>query len=238
MAVICAFGGVAEEMAQKAESLLSPARDQEAAFLALCAQKLPPRAIDGVKSALAYAGSLKTADGEHASIQAYLSHPIRVAELTVSMQIPASLEAVQLALLHNVFEVCAIAEDDIVAAGFSGRIAQGIRKQTINRDRQWDDDYLTGYYRDIEDFGSDLALIKCLDKIDNFLGMRLFDDSSAVWRPYISTGHRYVGPMARRLSPDLGAFCDELVGVLLSAGSDVELVARYKNFLDDERSRA
>lgn len=231
MRVVCQLGSVAEEIARKSESMVRPAQELEPSFLAACRVRLDSGAAEGVTKALAFARSTAVVDEHQGGIQAYLSHPIRVAEMTLSMQVPASAETVQLALLHNVFEVCALSETDVTAAGISSRVAQGIRLQTIDRKRQWDDGYLQSYYADIEAFGSDLALVKCLDKLDNFLGMALVDDADSVWSRYIVTGHRFVGPMAHRLCDQLGRFADKLVAHLLTHGSDPVLGAQYRAFL-------
>jgi (p)ppGpp synthase/HD superfamily hydrolase len=231
MRVVCQLGSIVEEIARKSESMVRPAGDLEPSFLAACQVRLDPGAAEDVAKALAFARSTAIVDEHQGGIQAYLSHPIRVAGMTLSMQVPASAETVQLALLHNVFEVCALSEADITTAGISSRVAQGIRLQTVDRERQWDEGYLQGYYAAIEAFGPDLALVKCLDKLDNFLGMALIDDIGPTWSRYIVTGHRFVGPMAHRLSEQLGRFADDLVAHLLAHGSDPVLGAQYRAFL-------
>jgi hypothetical protein len=231
MRLSCSFAAPLQEIDEKNESLLSVAGDLEDAFLDRCAAAFPPEELGQIARCLRYAAALQTTDGEHAALGAYLTHPIRVATLLLRIMAPPQADLIRAALIHNVFEVCGVREEDLTLAGIPLRLAKGIRKLTIDRNLQFDDAYLARYYAGIEALGEDFALLKCIDKLDNFLGMRLFDSSAPHWKSYIESGYRHLLPMAERLSPDLSRFLTEVVVLLRERGSDPELVVRYGNFL-------
>ena len=46
---------------------------------------------------------------------------------------------------------------------------------TVDRDRDRDPTYLADHYAEIEAYGPQLVLIKCIDRLDNVLGLAPFE---------------------------------------------------------------
>lgn len=229
MIVRLVFDSLEEEIERKVESMLSDS-DLFGAELKCQIKKL--FGIEGesaTDATLRYAKSHPIVNDEH-SMAGYMNHPIRIASFSVRMVYPPSLKVMHIGLMHNVYEVCGLVESDIERQGYSSEIAKAIRLMTIDRNHQEEIDYLTQYYGAIEAFSEELALLKCLDKIDNMLAFELVEDEchKAI---YLELVQRFVTPMAARLSPQLGSFCDDLVAYMLQAGCRRDLRERYLNFL-------
>jgi (p)ppGpp synthase/HD superfamily hydrolase len=216
------------EAADKVASMMQRPEESETALLSVCAERLSESQVQKIKQALAFAKSLESTNASHPSMRAYFSHPLRVARLSLQLLAQPAVEIVSLGLLHNVFEVTGLTEGQLLEAGFSERMASGIRLMTVDRKRQFDDSYLTSFYRRIQDFGDDLALIKCVDKLDNLLAFQLFD--GAVRDQYLETTDRFVTPMAAQLSQPFGDYFAAVIAYMRAAGCDQQLKARYEAF--------
>lgn len=216
------------EADDKVASMMQRPEESEIALLTVCSGRLSESQVQKVKWALAFAKSLESNNASHPSMRAYFSHPLRVARLSLQLLAQPSAEIVSLGLLHNVFEVTGLTEGQLLEAGFSERMASGIRLMTVNRERQFDDSYLTSFYRRIQDFGDDLALIKCVDKLDNLLAFQLFD--GAVRDQYLETTDRFVTPMAAQLSQPFGDYFAAVIAHMRAAGCDQQLKAQYEAF--------
>jgi (p)ppGpp synthase/HD superfamily hydrolase len=195
---------VAVEAADKVASMMERPEETEKTLLQLCSERLSKSEMRSVHRALAYAKSLESTDPNHPSMRAYFSHPLRVARLALQLLDQPSAEIVSMGLLHNVFEVSGLTEGDLLEAGFSERMASGIRLTTIDRERQYDEAYLTKFYARVQEFGDDLTLVKCVDKLDNLLAFQLFERTPKIER-YMTLCEQFVVPLAASLS---GAFGD------------------------------
>lgn len=201
-------------------------------LLNLCGVLLDKSGMAEVVKSLVFARSLSSTDPHHPSMQAYLSHPLRVAKLSLQLLAKPSAATVSLGLLHNVFEVSGISEEDLLKAGYSEHLARGIRVLTIDRQQQYDPAYLATFYRDIESYGEELVLIKCVDRIDNLLAFQLFERTERI-NLYLELSDRFVTPMATRLSPELGYYHAKLIQHMISIGCDQSLKKQYDAFLAD-----
>jgi len=219
---------VEAEAASKVLSMTQFSDTPEMELLDLCKQRLSETAIGDVGETIAFAKSLKSTNESHPSMRAYLSHPLRVAKLGLQLLDSPSAEIVSMGVLHNAFEISGIDESDLVSTGYSQRLAKGIRLLTVDRKRQSDETYLSEFYRRIEEFGKDLALIKSIDKLDNLLAFQLID--GPVRDEYLELTSRFVTPMAARLSPRLGDYFEEVVKHMRASGCDPELKAEYEAF--------
>ncbi len=200
----------------------------EASLLELCTQRLSASELTETKRTLSFAKSLESTDANHPSMRAYFAHPVRVARIALQLLEEPSVEIISMGLLHNVFEVSGLDESQLVDAGFSRRLADGIRVSTVDRKLQFDESYLAEFYRRIIDFGDDLALVKCVDKLDNLLAFQLID--GPIREKYLGATSRFVKPMAAQLSAKLGDYFDEVIRYMRAAGCDPQLKARYENF--------
>ena len=202
--------------------------EPELQLLELCSQRLSKSDANKVVATISFAKSLKSTNASHPSMRAYLSHPLRVAKLALQLLDSPSAEIVSMGVLHNVFEISGMTEAELVSHGYSARVAVGIRLMTVDRKRQADDAYLTDFYRRIEDFGTDLALVKSVDKLDNLLAFRLID--GPIREEYLEKTDRFVTPMAGRLSVDFGKYFEEVVKYMRAVGCDPKLKAEYDAF--------
>jgi (p)ppGpp synthase/HD superfamily hydrolase len=179
--------------------------------------------------AIEYAKTLPA--GSHVpSMRHYLGHPLRVARLLLEIHpAPSAAQAVT-GVLNNVYEVSALDERAFVAAGHPAEMAAAIRLLTIDRRREMDPDYLAGYYGAIAAHSDDLTLVRCVDKLDNVLGLEVIADES-IRRPYLDLTDRFVVPLARKLSPAFGDFFRDAVAHARAVGCVPESRARYERFM-------
>jgi (p)ppGpp synthase/HD superfamily hydrolase len=203
--------------------------ESEKALLHLCAERLSESQLRKVNHALSYAKSLESTDPNHPSMRAYFSHPLRVAHIAFQLLDQPSTEIVAMGLVHNVFEVSGLVEGDLLEAGFSERLAIGIRLTTVDRKQQYDEAYLTKFYGRIQAFGDDLTLIKCVDKLDNLLAFQLFERTAEIER-YMELCEKFVVPMARGLAAELGEYVRETISYMRAVGCDDQLRERYRQF--------
>ena len=223
---------VATEATEKVASMMERPEESERALLQLCSERLSQSQLKRVNHALTYAKSLESTDPDHPSMRAYFSHPLRVARIALQLLAQPSAEIVALGLVHNVFEVSGLTEGDLLEAGFSERLALGIRLTTIDRKQQYDESYLKKFYGRIAEFGDDLTLIKCVDKLDNLLAFQLFERTANIDR-YMTLCEQFVVPLAGSLSSDFGAYVQKTIDYMRSVGCNDELRTQYQNYLAD-----
>lgn len=219
---------VAVEAADKVTSMLERPEESQKALLQLCSERLSESQLKKVNHALSYAKSLESTDPNHPSMRAYFAHPLRVAHIAFQLLDQPSAEIVAMGLLHNVFEVSGLSEGDLLEAGFSERLAIGIRLTTIDRKQQYEEAYLTKFYARIQAFGDDLTLIKCVDKLDNLLAFQLFDRTPEIER-YMTLCEQFVVPLAGGLSAAFGDYVQETIDYMRAVGSDEQLKEQYKS---------
>ena len=217
------------EAADKVESMMVRPEASEKALLSVCAEKLSDSQMKEVDRALAFAKSLESTDPNHPSMRAYFSHPLRVARIALQLLEQASAGIVSLGLVHNVFEVSGLTEGDLLEAGFSERLAIGIRLTTIDRQQQYDEAYLTKFYGRIAEFGDDLTLIKCVDKLDNLLAFQLFERTLEIER-YMNLCEQFVVPLAGELSAPFGDYVQETIDYMRAVGCDDQLKEQYRQY--------
>lgn len=219
---------VAVEATEKVASMMERPEESEKVLLQICAERLSDSQLRKVNHALAYAKSLESTDPNHPSMRAYFSHPIRVAHIAFQLLEQPAAEIVAMGLVHNVFEVSGLTEGDLLEAGFSERLAVGIRLTTIDRKQQYDEAYLAKFYGRIQAFGDDLTLIKCVDKLDNLLAFQLFERTPEIER-YMSLCEQFVVPLAGGLSSDFGRYVQETIDYMRAVGCDDQLKDQYKS---------
>lgn len=220
---------VAVEATGKVASMMQRPEESEKALLQLCSERLSESQLRTVNRALAYAKSLESTDPNHPSMRDYFSHPLRVAHIAFQLLEQPSAEIVAMGLVHNVFEVSGLTEGDLLEAGFSERLAVGIRLTTVDRKQQYDELYLAKFYGRIQAFGDDLTLIKCVDKLDNLLAFQLFERTPEIER-YMVLCEQFVVPIARSLSAEFGEYVRETIDYMRAVGCDDQLREQYENF--------
>ena len=224
------LGPIDAEVGDKVSSALQPATHSKERFWQTCQKRFSRDELTRIQSALKFAEALPSRDPNHPSMKAYFAHPVRVAEFVIRLSREPSCDTVSMGLIHNVFEVSGLEEKDLECAGFNSRLAEGIRLLTIDRSRQYDTNYLTTFYGDIERFGSDLMLVKCVDRLDNLLIFDLIERTDTI-RLYLDLTEQFVIPMAKRLAPDLGDYLLLVLNHMRRSECNQELRLRYEAFL-------
>jgi len=220
------------EIHDKNCSALQTADFSKQRFEDRCRVKFDEISLVKIQKAMAYAESLPSRDTRHPSMRAYFAHPIRVAEFVLRLSESPAVETVMLALIHNVFEVSEIIETDVINAGFTQRVANSVRLLTIEREQQYDSVYLSEYYRKIEAFGPDLALVKCVDRLDNLLAFDLIKRTSQLGL-YMDLTEQFVVPLAARLATDFGDYMLALLNRMRLSECNEVLRLKYEAFMND-----
>lgn len=226
------FLSVAEEVTRKLESMVAPADGPLADFMSLLDERLSS-AVPLVRQMLDRLDHLPSISPDHPSIRAYLSHPIRVAHAVLATMEEPSANAILTALLHNLFELSGLNEDDLQQWGLPQPVTTHIRLLTIDRSSESDIDYLTGFYGAIETAGEELALVRCMDKLDNLLGSQIVDDPQ-FRSEYIELADRFLTPMARRLDMTFGEYFSATCAFARHASYLPEVRQRIDTFVTSE----
>jgi len=218
------------EAADRIHSASHSPEPVEQRFLEACRYYFPPDVYPEMIEVLAFAKSLRSTDPNHPSMRAYFSHPLRVATFVLRLMKVPSRNAVTTGLIHNVFEVSGLSEDELISAGFSKKIADGIRLLTIDRAQQYEPKYLKDFYQRIERFGDELVLVKCVDRLDNLLAFELLD-KTPTHELYIDLSEQFVVPLAHKLAVDFGEYLERVVAYARASSANRNLQEQYQTFL-------
>ena len=223
------FQSIEIEVAEKIETMMTISGHSREKLLHISKKKFSPKQEKTVASTINFAKSLTSVDTHHPSIQAYINHPVRVSTMVLQSLKENQYEYTIIGLLHNVYEIGGLTESYIVQAGYNESTSRAIRTLTIDRKKQYDTDYLSSYYKAIRDFSPELALVRCLDKLDNMLAFELIREENNR-SLYLKLIHRFIVPMAKELSPDLGFYIEELGEYMQTVGCNPDLAERYESF--------
>ena len=80
------------------------------------------------------------------------------------------------------------------------------------------------------DFDERLVLIRCLDKLDNLLGMEVIADES-LKENWMRTLNKFIIPMAFSLSKELGLYIQSAYDLAIERGCNEDLRKEYENLL-------
>lgn len=187
--------------------------------------------LGAVRQCIDWLKEQKSKDAHHPSLWAYLSHPARVAQNYLICRHHGDIAFVQVALMHNIFELTGLQESDLHGAGFSPSVAEAIRFLTIDRSLEENPDYLTRFYGDIESHSADLSLIRVLDKMDNLMAMKILQDNRYK-DAYVALAFEFVSPMAHRLNPSLGQYFDSVCQLARSTRFSPEEFRKYESYIE------
>jgi (p)ppGpp synthase/HD superfamily hydrolase len=221
---------IEEEVAAKEASLVRGLNTPIATLLARCAESLPAAVLPVVRNELDFVRSKALTTPEHPSVGAYLSHPIRVATLGLTLTDKPNLEIVQIGLVHNIFEVSGLNEARLKEAGYSERVASAVRQLTIDRARETDVEYLQGFHEGIVAFGPPLPLVRTVDKLDNLLGLAILADGP-VRDSYIDLAERFVLPLAESVDCRLARYFASAIAYQRATGCRVGVRRSYERFV-------
>ena len=221
------FGPVREEVQKKNLSMIHVSSDSEDSFVRLCEKNLSKDSMEEIFSAMIFSKSIDIIDKNHASNDAYFVHALRVAKHTLCSLVEPDVELVKTALIHNVFEISGISRNELIESGFSDFTADAIDIQTVDRARQFNDDYLEVYYKNIKDFGPRLMLLRCLDKLDNLQAFQLIPEGD-LRTNWLKNTKDYIFPMAKEIDKVFGDYFLETLEYMDSVGCDENLRIQYE----------
>ncbi|MEW5728874.1 MAG: HD domain-containing protein [Pseudomonadota bacterium] len=139
----------------------------------------------------------------------YLAHATRVAQLVMRMAPGTALETCAPALVHNALEIGAVTRDDL-AARLGGEVADIVVLLTVDRDRQWDQDYKRGYYKALLEGPPAAALVKIADKLDNIFTICVNPDAARRGR-YLDEIEIHLAPLTAAVAPAMVTYLHDLV---------------------------
>ena len=96
----------------------------------------------------------------------YLSHPIRLAQMWISINKKVPVSEIKFALAHNIIENGYFEE---IKNNLEDTQIEKIKILTIDRKKEKNLSYLNTYYSNIEKHSQNLIIFKSLDKLDNLL---------------------------------------------------------------------
>ena len=135
------------------------------------------------------------------SIVEYLSHPLRIATMLMNFLENFNEEQINLALLHNIYEVSNV-NKKIISNKFGIKMAEDIEILTVRRELQWNIEYKKAYYKKIYNACLNVGQIKSLDKFDNIFTICLNPDDE-IRIKYIDEIKQFVLPLVKKTLPIL-----------------------------------
>lgn len=214
------------ERDKKRHSLVRRSDELEEELIGECAPLLRHKIADTLR----FAKSLESNSPSHPSLLGYFSHPVRVGLMANRLLAPADLTLLQIALLHNCFEVCDCSIEFLEQNGIPTQIGRAIERLTLARALEHDPTYLLTYYDGIIQFGEALMLIKCLDKLDNLWSLEVCEDAT-IRNNYTAHCTSYVLPMAEALSPEFGEYFKEAISLAVASDFNPKLFGEWKALL-------
>lgn len=141
--------------------------------------------------------------------KAYLAHSCRVASLIMEHLEDVNVGTIELALVHNVFEVSPGTEN-LVEGMFGKELSMCLKTLTIDRSKQASSKYLATYYRAIRESSERTRIVKIFDKLDNMF-IVCINPHEDIRHKYFEEIQRYVIPLLRLVEPELEDFFLEVI---------------------------
>ncbi len=186
------LGSIQDERRLRLDFLKNNGEGAKARFLAALQECHEESQREPVLAAFDFACAIDYSHPGRTS-EAYLAHPLRVAELVMRMINPARPLDTVIALLHNVLEVSEMSSVEI-GERFGAIVSQSIVALTVDRARQWDPEYKQIYYRTLREGYAGACAVKAMDKLDNIFVLCLNPDTQIRTR-YLDEIDRYVVPL-------------------------------------------
>jgi (p)ppGpp synthase/HD superfamily hydrolase len=166
-----------------------------------------PEDVSYLLRVLSFAESL---DYQHGALtkKTYLSHPYRVAMLSMDLIKPVTVSMTALALVHNVLEVSDIPDNQLLE--FLGpESLKELKALTVIR-ANTSAEYIAGYYHGICSCTKQARIIKALDKLDNIF-MLCLNPNDEVRAMYLEEIEQYIFPIVREDIPKMMDYYKKLV---------------------------
>jgi len=225
------FLSVEKEVEKKIGSFYQPVEEIENEFIGLLRKwNAAPEIQQDLEKCLSFAISIKSKDKNHPSDSLYAIHAIRVANYVLSNMETMDIDVVKTSMIHNYYEISGNNENSLKEKGFSKFSIEGIKLLTVDRERQFDKEYLENYYQNIQAYSSRLSYIRCMDKIDNLFAFQVVEDED-IHKKYIDNCEEYVVPVADRIFPRLGSYMREVICHMRKIGADSKIAGDYQKLL-------
>ena len=224
------FDSYEMERPRKLQSMLELPETLEKKFLTRVRSRFSATESVRLEQALSFARGLKSTLPSHPSVRAYLGHPIRLALMADELLPAPDAKTIEICTVHNVLEVCGLTRKELLAAGFTADVIGALETLLIDRTQENDQRYLDSYYSKIKSYSPTLALVKCLDKLDNLWTLEVLADDVRR-KSYIRHCRENVSPLAHGLSEDFGRYFDSTATKAEGSTFNPEFSARWKAFL-------
>ncbi len=210
------YQSIKEEEEIKLRSYLESYENLENSLITYSRNFFDEEKMQKVERIKSFVKNINSNCNDHPCFRIYLTHPYRVAYYAIRLSCNPSVDLFTLGVLHNVYEVTGLLSEDLKKNSVNPKVANAIKLLTIVRKNESDPSYLADFYGAIEAHSSDLALIRCVDKLDNLLGTAIIEDDYFK-KSYIDLAEQFVAPMAMRLNKEFGdyfyAICEYMKGV-------------------------
>jgi len=201
------LNSIQNERSLRLEALKNNGKWAGDSFLSILSQAFEGDDLQQITEAYSFATAI---DYEHIGLSsdAYLVHPLRVAEMVMGLSQPLEVNYVIIALLHNVLEVGG-ADLTLLQDKFGSVVSDSIQTLTVVRDKQWDKTYKQEYYERINLGYEGMKVVKVIDKLDNMFMLGLNPDEK-VREKYLHEINTHVIPIAKKVLPHLVEYLDVL----------------------------
>lgn len=129
----------------------------------------------------------------------YVTHPIRVAYFTLMWQKNENhchAEMVKAALIHNCLEKNFLSTAQLEEK-YGSWISETISVLTVDREKQYQGDWLVQYYKKIDQLCPEAEMLKVLDKFDNIYALCLNPDDN-IREKYLNEIEKYISPRMKK----------------------------------------
>jgi (p)ppGpp synthase/HD superfamily hydrolase len=148
--------------------------------------------------------------------EVYVSHPIRVAAMSLLSQKTLDWQIGVIGLLHNVLEVSHLSSKEIESS-FGKNLVDQLLSLKVEREHQWDPTYKKVYYSILEKGPRSSRIVKIFDKLDNLFMLCLNPDAS-IRNLYLSEVETFLLPIVERDLPAYLCYFEALVKDCRSVG--------------------
>lgn len=138
----------------------------------------------------------------------YIVHPLRMTKMIYEFENSVNIDTLNIALLHNIFEVSNITESDFLLS-YSKELMDSLKKLKVNRLLENDLEYKKKYYKNI--FCSrEVSIVKAIDKLDN-LFLLCLNPNDKIRENYLLEIENFIYPIVEKYMPTLLIYYKELV---------------------------
>lgn len=139
----------------------------------------------------------------------YIVHPLRIAKIIYQIDHEVDIDTLTIALLHNIFEVSEIADEDFLLI-YNNNIMDVIKALRVDRLREHDLEYKKEYYNNLMSYQKGVAIVKAIDKLDN-LFLLCLNPNDKIRKSYLQEIENFIYPIVEKHIPTLFEYYKELV---------------------------